>query len=379
MFGKSHKSHSHDFFITLDIGSSRVVGALVKKKIGVKPEILFVSYQEMPFQEVFDVKRFSQTVVGAIDACLKELGRKFSSPVPTRVLCTLSAIMYEASLHVQHKPLSAETKITSEILRPLDLDAAPSLPEGRSPLEHATIQIKLNGYPVARPVGQSAHQIETVTYMSNVGSELLKSIREIVLRHFHGVTVGMHSFSFIAFTVLREIIHEENFVFLDFGGEITDIIIVRRGVLDKTISIPFGKNIILREIMSTLRVSCEIAQSSLNLYHEGKLSSGAIEGTQKALDACRQRWDTLFLGTLEHVTLDSLLPQDVYVLAHASMMPITTLYLEAERYNRYVFVGQPFRVHEINDKTLHTFCTAPDQSTFPDPFVVISSLFSDTL
>ncbi|MFA6006123.1 MAG: hypothetical protein WC764_00090 [Candidatus Paceibacterota bacterium] len=368
---------SRENFIVVDIGSSRVVGALIEKEAD-KPKIVYASYKEIPFKETVEPARYQSLVVSVLRDCLNDLTHHLNGVKPRRALCTLSSIMCDVSLATRMEKYQSETLITKKIIESNDNEQT-SIDKTKKILDHALIQIKLNGYPTTNPVGKTAHSLEMTIYTSTVDTELIKQLTDEIGKGFHGIDILSHSTSFVIFTVLRNMIHDDNFVCVDFGGEITDIIISKRGVLEKTISIPFGKNMILREIIKTMNVSLEIAESSLHLYHTNKLSSEFIDPLKQVLDACNQRWNTLFLGALEHVTLDSLLPQDVYLLAHPSVAPIISNYLESGKYDRYVFVGQKFRVHEIADKTLRSFCDSKDQSAFIDPTVVISALFSDTL
>jgi len=378
MFEKGFLNRSSaKFSIAIDVGSSRVVGALVRKAGGQKPEIWYTSYADIAFQEQLEIFRYGENILSALENCLKDLGRHLDGMLPTEAIVTLSSLLYEGKLSAQSKVFTEDTRVTKALLQSV---AGPAeKPVTEATLEDAIIQVRLNGYPTANPIGQSARTIDTVSYVS-VGDPLVqKRIRETVAHAFRTATVRIHSFSFVAFAVLRNLILQENFVCIDFGGEITDIIVVKRGVLEKTISVPFGKNHILREVMRSMHVSYDIAASSLKLFHEGNLHQTVREQIQQALEVGHQRWDTLFIGTLEHVTLDSLLPQDVYILGNPALVPIIISYVQAERYNRYVFVGQPFRAHELSNTMLQSICSAKSQSTVLDPFVVISSVFSATL
>ncbi len=372
-------SQKTDFFITVDIGSSRVVGAVVKKEANSKPEILYTSYKEVAFQSSLDIARYSTLVVASLDACLSDLQSHAQISRPTRALCTISSLIYEPTISLKEEQFSTETKITPDVLR--ELAGVVTTPQNKDvvSVEQTVMQIKLNGYPTANPLGRYAHWAQAAVYISVADKALVSKIQETVAKYFHGVKTEIHPFSFSAFTVIRDIVQDQNFICMDFGGEITDIVVAKNGILEKTISVPFGKNSILRELMDSMGVSIEVAESSLVLYNQEKLDTTLRDTVAKAIEVSREHWNTLFLGTLEHITLDLLLPRDMYVLSHQTVAPIIASFVQSKKYDRYVFVGQPFLMHQITDVTLAPFCITKAVSTAPDPFVMISSLFSAKL
>jgi len=370
----SKRNHS----VTIDIGSSRVVGSWVSKDNN-KLRILHTCYKDIPFQETLSTDRYTELMFQTLNDCLDDLVRVIDNNRPTSVLCTLSSIMYDSELKSTNRTFKEETRITRAHIDALHNDNLAGDSDGSMILDHATIRIMLNGYPTTNPIGKYAHVINASTYMSHGDGLIFDKIRTAIRSRFHSVEPTIHSFSFAVFTILRDIMHEENFIALDFGGEITDIVVVRGTVMDKTISIPFGRNVILRQMMKSMNVSMQIAESTLRLYNEGNLEQSKQSQVSEALASCKQRWDTLFLGTLENVTLVSLLPQTVHVMAEQYVMPIISSYIESDRYGKYVFVAEPFKVHRLNADALQSLYTVAKKDIRVEPVVVISAMFSDRI
>lgn len=365
--------------LTLDIGSSRIVGSLVKKTPDGKPDILHVVYKEVAFQSEPDATRFAALIAKSLESCLTEIKLSAKGHSPDKICCTLSSLVYEPHISVQSKDFPSDTTVTAEHMKSLVSPAPSDGKPGTVLVNRTVMRVKVNGYPTASPVGKSARRVETAVYSSMADATFLESVKKTIGAHFDTARLEIYPFSFCAFSVVRDIVQDQDFVCLDFGGEITDLIIVKDDIIVKTISILFGKNTILRGLMKKMGVSLEVAESSIAMYNQGTLAPESSEAIKQSLFESKEKWDGLFLSTLESITLDLLLPHDIYLLSHDSMAKIVGSFIKNERYNKYVFVGQPFVAHQITDKTLSPFCTSSNLSTLRDPFVMISSLFSDKI
>lgn len=364
-----------DFFIAIDVGSSRIVGALIEKT-STKPKLHAVSYHDLPFQSTLSQERYTRDTGSILRRCADSLNKELKGKRYTAVHCTLSSLLYEPRLSFKKSVFEHDTLIEKQHVDTLIQSNVKTVP---GTLEHTVMQYKVNGYPTMHPIGKIGRTIEAALYESTGDTETIQLLTDNLKTGFPDVPISFHSFSLSAWAVIRNIMHDPHFIFMDFGGEITDMVISKSGVLEKTVSIPFGKNSIMRELMKETGVSREIAESLIRMHAAGTLSPQYKNGVERALASCRQHWDTLFLGTLEHGTLDVLLPQDLYLLSNPILMPIVRGYLENTACDRYVFIGKPFKIHEIRNTTLLPFCTIKEGLETPDPFMVISSLFFDTL
>ena len=116
MFEKGFLNRSSaKFSIAIDVGSSRVVGALVRKAGGQKPEIWYTSYADIAFQEQLEIFRYGENILSALENCLKDLGRHLDGMLPTEAIVTLSSLLYEGKLSAQSKVFTEDTRVTKAL------------------------------------------------------------------------------------------------------------------------------------------------------------------------------------------------------------------------------------------------------------------------
>src|SRR5690606_30166121 len=133
-------------------------------------------------------------------------------------------------------------------------------------IERIVTHITLNGYSTTSPLGKRASDIQSAIYMSAVREPFRKRIDDIIDRRFNTHTVTVRSFPLAFFKAVNQVfIHGTSYLLFDITGESTELSIIRDGALHTLISVPMGKNTLVRSVMQHYGVNAEIALSFLNL------------------------------------------------------------------------------------------------------------------
>ena len=248
--------------VILDIGSGSVGGALVSFSEDKKPKILFSVRKPIIFQNDFKFERFLLSMLKATDQVLNELS-KAKLGKPKQVFCILAAPWYVSQAKTvvfeDKKAFSVTPKKVDDIISH-EVDKLKEnfdthykdLTESKAEIiEVENINMKLNGYETCLPYDKKAKKFEAYLYVSMSAGQVLQALRQKVRKELGLDNVFFNSFSLAAFDTIRDMYSQkQNFIFIDVGGEMTDVSVVRNGILVETESFTRGKKFFIRTLAS---------------------------------------------------------------------------------------------------------------------------------
>ena len=136
-----------------------------------------------------------------------------------------------------------------------------------------------------------AEDIAAAWALLYTSAHILDKIEDTVGRVFHLDKLHMHSFTLAGFLSLRDIFEfEEDFVFLDISGEVTDISFVKDGVLKEVQTFPLGRNSFIREVVKNFGNTYELATSMLRSSGFNELDEKTELKLNDALSDVRKEW-----------------------------------------------------------------------------------------
>jgi hypothetical protein len=120
-------------------------------------------------------------------------------------------------------------------------------------------------------------------------------LRECVSRSFGETPIRFQSFPFVTFTALKTVMGtSSDLLLIDIGGETTDLILIREGILEETISFPMGENFLVRKIANVFHFPFEESFSLLRQYIRGDLHSDTHKKIQEIAEDAGGRWCRFF-------------------------------------------------------------------------------------
>lgn len=310
----------------LDIGSTSVGGAIIAPP---QAEVLFALRRPIVYQAQMDIERFLNDVSAAVTEVLSQLVKK--SGKPKKVVCFLSAPFYAARTDWVNKTSAEPFVFTQKLLDELLAEKIKPVP-GHEILESSVLNITLNGYVVTAPYGQPALEAEVSHYLSIASGKVLTQLRQAINKAAHVSDVQFHSFAFVLFRVLDELLPSRDYLALDIGGEISELSLVWKGVLRETVSYPLGQHWLIRSLAKTLGTSPAETTSNLKLFLEQRAAKLANEAMSRALETLRREWLASFRSALSEALENSFLPTEIYLLAEPYVLPLYQKWLAAEEF-----------------------------------------------
>ena len=183
-------------------------------------------------------------------------------------------------------------------------------------LEAKIVTIKLNGYEISKPYGQRASSVEVMLYLSASPKSLMESIESTIHKHFTFKAFECHTMPLVTFSTMRNLEGlNDQYLVVEVGGEVTDIMLVKRGLLVETLSIPMGKNAFLLQSAKALKTIPQVTRSFIKARAEGKMDKAFSEKLKKSLDIAEMKWVSLFEEVLTKVSGEAFIPPKVFLVA----------------------------------------------------------------
>lgn len=303
-----------DGVCVVDIGSGSVGAALVAPEAG-KNTVKIWKTVRLPITSGTEESRAAietlatQTVAKAFEA-LK------GAKAPSEVHVFLAAPWYHAKITTinskSEKPVKVSEGTVSRAVKEYFSRKGEQGPQGEL-IESIVTQVYVNGYPTALDTTVIGSTLRVNHFASEADHGMKKSVLEAVQKAFPHAKTVFHSFSLAAFATLRALRPENNFVVVDAGAEITDIIVTHRDGFRFIGTFPVGTHSLVRKIAEG--ASLADAHSRLSLFMKGELSTEEQTAFSAKFEAAAEEWSKGFASILETAVKEVAVPQTTFVFA----------------------------------------------------------------
>ncbi|MBI5139614.1 hypothetical protein HZA26_03320 [Candidatus Nomurabacteria bacterium] len=383
--GLLNSKKKDELFMVFDIGSSSVGGALFLAKESGIPEIILSVRENIVLESELNPDRFLlltikalETVIGRL--CLSGMG------APKQAFCVLSSPWYASQTRIikfkKDTPFSFTEELANELIqKEMGLFKQEHLSNYMEAgnkvvqIEIKNMNIMLNGYGAAKPLGQKAKELEMMIFVSMSGDQVLQKIEEAITRHFHLKKINHCSFIMSSYVVTRDLFsHHKDFLLVDIGGEMTDISLIKKEVLSESASFPLGNNFMIRKIASTLKCSLGEAKSLFSLYIDGHADLATEKKLESIMTGLKEEWLKSFQETLTNLSKDISIPSTVFITIDQELAPFFSEIIRNEQFNQYVLTEEKFNIILMDTKTVHGLVNF--KGIIPrDPFLSIEAIY----
>lgn len=381
----SKTKEKEDLIFIFDIRSSGIGGAAFLMSKNKAPKIIFSIKEQIPIENVLDFKKFLSATTKVLDSVANKLSIKRLGS-PKKIFCVLSSPWYFSQtrtiLYKKESPFYLNNKLADSLIQKEVLlfeeeyfKKYKNLDNKLKLLEFKNMRILLNGYPTSEPLGKKTKDLEMTIYLSVAEEKVLNKFKQAVERHFNSKNLKFISFGKASFGVSRDVfVHEDSFLLVDVGGEITDILMIKKDVLRSSISFPFGKNSLIRSIKEKLNCSVDEAKSYFYLYKDQHLSGILNEKLNIIISELKNEWMKKFQESLASITNDISIPSIVFVTADEDLADFFIEIIKKEQFNQYSLTDSKFRVIFLGNQALHGIVLFGD-NVLRDPFLILETIY----
>jgi hypothetical protein len=346
MFGLG-KPHAKALYGAIfDIGSESVGVAITRSDPeNTHPEILFshrvhmrITKKKVDTSERVRIMKealFSASLIISRDG-LEALALKDKRARITQMLVTCSAPWsYTISRNVAYEgetELKVSKDLMNDLIQSAESEIEKHLEQVATPteltydiVERATIDVRVNDYPVMRPVGLHGKEISLAHVTGLIPREVIAALTEVEEKVFPETQIRAHTFMLVLYCVLRDIFSEHaSMTIVHVTGDTTEFGIVEGDTLVESLSVPAGLESIVRSLMVNDKESSQEMYSLLTLYQKGDLTVEVANRVKTVLEGYRKTVEE----SLAIQARSRRFPKVTFILAPTPFTPLFTSLLE---------------------------------------------------
>ncbi len=368
-----------------DIGSGSVGGALVRIPSDNKnlPVIIKSNRTDIVNRKEVDFNLFLDDMILALGFTSQNLYQSMLGS-PDEIFCVLASPWYLSETRMIK--MSKETsfvftkKIVNNLLEKeiekLNKDFKEKYSEVESSsevIEHPIVGISLNGYQVEDPLGKRTRSIEMNMIISLSPKICLDKITETISKSFHSIPVSFTSFMVASYISVRDkYMNHDSYLILDIGGEVTDIGIVYKGVLKESLSFPYGRKTLYRNISKTLNIELRDAVEIFSLYNKNTLSDKEKVRLLPVLESIKSSWNKSFQECINTLPRTLTLPNVMFLTIDADIKDWFVKIINSEDYIQSMVLNKKFTIVTLDGPEFLNMCNVKDGPC--DPFLMIEAI-----
>lgn len=231
-------------------------------------------------------------------------------------------------------------------------------------LEVSLMKVLLNGYEVHSFLNKHAREVVLAFYMSVSSKDFIEKFSNFLEMEFNPQNIVFHSTPFVFYSFLKQFwaydkekghAVDEGVILIDIGGEVTDVTIIRKGIIEETFSFGKGVHFIIRRVAGALHMNPEDAKALISAWTRKEIVDtrhGRIEAIfKKALE----EWAVLFQKTLEVASRNKFLPNLLVCTGEGADFIQFKEVLQGDRWKEYIAYAKFFEVKILSPSTLRDY------------------------
>ena len=372
--------------LILDIGSKSVGGAIYQKTDTGGAKLLYTGREQIAFQKELKGERLLAVALNSLSTLLVHIEKYGIEHLVEKVVLVVSSPWHASETKTLSLKLPKPTVITKAMVDELLSEEEKLFEEKKKSenqevsyevFERKIIEMRLNGYPTATPYGKIAERLDIHLFGSIISSTALSEIRKTVQRHFPVESFFYHTFSAVAFASLRDHFSElQSFLVIQVGGEVTDITIIKKGLIVETVSFPLGHNGLLRSLeeICGLYPHCTL-EAVLSLHKGAKIDNYDRAKVETAIANTKKSWLGYFDSAIANFSEETFLPKDVFLFEEVPYASVFEEFLREASAGQFTITAEPFVVKVI-DQTAQSLFSEIGKGVQSDPILSMEARFS---
>ncbi len=374
--------------LIVDFRSSSIGGALVVQEENKEPIIIYSTRNYIYLDVVENSDALFKKMISGLENVLDKIEKegikknasKFSENFVSEVFCAFSSPWYKSTIKNFQINNEKPTKFTASVLDKISNKEKQSYKnnESESIVENKIVSVCMNGYEVADPFNKEATQISISIYSSSITTKTIEIIKNKISEKFNtnNITICTHPITIIS--VLRKLFHSvADFVFVDVGGETTDIGMFRSSKLEDLITVPVGTHYFLRKIINEHKLDLSAAMSHLNLLFNNKLEEDISKKSFDLVNNVKNDFISTINSALENKWKKEITPTNIFITSDLELSGLVkNLISSKDFYSKCLKINQEPIIHIINKKSVPDLCSE-DAGIKHDPLLSLISTFSN--
>lgn len=298
----------------IHIGSGSVSGLLMNIQENKKPEILTHYKSQANLSSSLEPHFLRREMEKSLKNAVAALAKKAGLQGTESAICLFSSPWYTSQTKLVRLDKKEPFEITSSLIDQLKKEEIKDLRRKEIKfVEKEIMKFVLNGYDIKNPFGKKPKNLNLHFYFSFIKKEIAEKTEEIIKHHLKTPSVKFHTFPFVGFNSLRDLFGlKQGFLFVDFGEELTEIVLSPGNHIEETASFALGSGFFIRRIASSFKLDLPETAAFLNQYQSNHLHQEESRKLELVIREAGTKWSGLFIQALKEMESQGLLPMKMF-------------------------------------------------------------------
>lgn len=247
---------------------------------------------------------------------LSTLLKKYAGDEYNDVRIILSSPWHHARIRtIRSKTKKAGTISTYTVERIIERYKNEAPPQqGHVDVEAMAVQVRVNNYATSLKEPVQGTHITINLYESEMPQALQRSLLKAVQKELPNTRISFHTFPLIAGTALRDTMDETSFIYIEIGGEVTELGVMHADGIHFLGSIPIGYWTLVRSIGKD---KVGDTRSRLALWVKSELTTEEEQVLSQKFTKAFSPWLNEFEKMLKEASTHVPIPRSVFLVSGA--------------------------------------------------------------
>lgn len=390
------KKSSSTLGIIYDIGGSSIRAGIVLFEQGKVPHIVYTAREAIPFQQIVNPQRLFSLMLDTLRIISLKLVKEGLLHLKFTKHSGLSIdhIFYifsspwsvseskKISIH-KDKPFEVTDSYIKNLVNEQEALFEKEFSDGKNEgfknalvvVDKQVTQVKLNGYETSSPHGKHASRVDVSSFISLVPKDVLLKVEDFSISGIKTKDKKAYSLSLVALSTIRDAFkNDSDFIFLDVTSTLTDITIVKDGIMLENASFPLGKDFLIDKLAKTLSSPYDVTRSTYRAYLENNVDEKTSALIRPVVLAAQGEWFVLFQNALQNIATKSSVPRTVFLIVSNTFRDFFTHAINEDKFNQFNNDGASFKL-VVLDSELFKDKVVFSKNMYKDPFITIEAIY----
>lgn len=212
--------------------------------------------------------------------------------------------------------------------------------------------VKMNGYQMKTSVGKSTQSLELDVYIESAPNEALSSISQIIKKYLPHARINWSTYTYTAASAIQESLGVKDFLLVMPEHEVTEIALIKDGIIQAEASMPLGTATLARELFGKSSSGIKEAISKTKRFLAGTLSESGLKTASLSMDVIKKNFFEDFRNILWQMNTSVLFPDTVFVTGKNVASYFFSLWIKSENYSNETFTIGGFKTIMLGGKDI---------------------------
>ncbi len=379
MFGHRRKST----VVLIDVGSASISGAYACVEKDCHPTIYYSTHVPISLRDDLSPEDAVAQALTKITKDLLTIGAPIVSRYTNkeihmdRIIISIAAPWQDVRIQTRQKTEKKPFRFTKTVMDDMVMKIFAKTAHGRIITNSMVVSIMLNGYVVTKPFGIKTKEAKMVVLGSYITKEIANCVTDIVTGAFHTDNIEITAFAPIAYSVLCSLYPDEkNMLIIDITGEMTDVVLIKNGLLVDITHTKRGLNVLRRSARDAGIRTTNSSESFHAIEHAVLIDKDHNAQFTARIQQARALWLQDIAHILQTLNARYVLPKVIFILVDEdAVLFIKRQFDEEPIFKKIWLSSDPLSVIPLDAKRFSSLVTYK-KGSHDDPFLSILALYA---